>query len=62
MFVAAGRDVPNGRAIGRPELRGVSAAVVDLMGLDASWPRTGVAPWARSAPVRDQTATDKENG
>jgi hypothetical protein len=62
MFVAAGRDVPNGRAIGRPELRGVSAAVADLMGLDASWPRTGVAPWARSAPVRDQAATDKENG
>ena len=62
MFVATGRDVPNGRAIGRPELRGVSAAVADLMGLDASWPRTGVAPWARSAPVRDQAATDKENG
>jgi hypothetical protein len=47
MFVATGRSVPLGRAEGRPALRGVSAVVADLMGMDASWPRTGVAPWAR---------------
>jgi hypothetical protein len=62
MFVATGRDVPTGRAIGRPELRGVSAAIADMMGLDTGWPRTGVAPWARSAPVRKQIPMDEENG
>ncbi len=53
MFVATGRGVPRGRAEGRPALRGVSAAVADLMGLDASWPRTGVAPWARISSARE---------
>jgi hypothetical protein len=60
MFVVAGSDVPKGRAVGRPELRGVSAAVADLMGLDASWPRTGVAPWARPAPARRRTPMDEK--
>jgi hypothetical protein len=62
MFVATGRGVPTGRAIGRPELRGVSAAVADLMGMDASWPRTGVAPWARPAQVHSQAPTGGEDG
>jgi len=62
MFVATGRGVPLGRADGRPALRGVSAAVADLMGIDASWPRTGIAPWARTTPDRNQTPMDEENG
>jgi hypothetical protein len=62
MFVATGRGVPLGRADGRPALRGVSAAVADLMGIDASWPRTGIAPWARPAPDRNQTPMDEEDG
>ncbi len=47
IFVATGGGAPHGRAEGRPALRGVSAVVADLMGMDPSWPRTGVAPWAR---------------
>ncbi len=47
LFVAAGRGVPTGRAAGQPDLRGVSAVIADLMGLEQSWPRTGVAPWTR---------------
>ena len=62
MFVAAGRGVPLRRADGRPALRGVSAVVADLMGLDASWPRTGVAPWARASSARDQTPAAGEDG
>jgi hypothetical protein len=45
-FIATGRGVPTGRAAGRPALRGVSAVIADLMGVEVSWPRTGVAPWA----------------
>jgi hypothetical protein len=53
MFVATGRSVPRGRANGRPALRGVSAVIADLMGVNASWPHTGVAPWARVSSARD---------
>jgi len=52
MFVATGLGVPHGRADGQPELRGVSAVVADLMGMDARWPHTGVAPWARTSTAR----------
>ena len=62
MFVATGRGVPLGRADGRPALRGISAAVADLMGMDVSWPRTGVAPWARASSARSQTTDDGKDG
>lgn len=62
IFVATGRSVPLGRADGRPALRGVSAVVADLMGTDASWPRTGVAPWARTSTARNQTPAGVEGG
>jgi len=62
MFVATGRGVPFGRADGRPTLRGVSAAIADMMGVDTSWPRTGVAPWARISSSRNQTPADGEDG
>ncbi len=48
-FVATGAGVPKGRAPGSPALRGVSAVLADLMGVDTNWPRTGVAPWTSSA-------------
>ncbi|MBW2693410.1 MAG: alkaline phosphatase family protein, partial [Deltaproteobacteria bacterium] len=62
MFVATGLGVPSGRAEGRPALRGVSAVIADLMGLDASWPRTGVAPWSRTSTARHQAPTDNDGG
>ena len=62
MFVATGHGVPLGRAEGRPALRGVSVVIADLMGLDASWPRTGVAPWARVLSARDQKPAGVEGG
>jgi hypothetical protein len=62
MFVATGRGVPIGRADGQPALRGVSAVVADLMGLNASWPRTGVAPWSRTATAHNQTPATDEGG
>jgi hypothetical protein len=62
MFVATGRGVPTGRAEGQPALRGVSAVIADLMGLDASWPRTGVAPWARTATASKPDSDEVEGG
>ena len=62
MFIASGRGVPFGRADGRPALRGVSAVIADLMGIDASWPRTGVAPWSKTSSARNQTPADGEDG
>jgi hypothetical protein len=46
LFVAVGSDIPQGRASGSPDLRGVAAVVADLMRVPTSWPRTGIAPWA----------------
>ena len=48
IFVATGPGIPHGRAEGRPELRGVSAVLADLLGTTTDWPETGVAPWART--------------
>jgi hypothetical protein len=62
MFVATGAGVPRGRAEGQPALRGVSAALADLMGLDASWPHTGVAPWARNSSARHPTPASAGGG
>jgi len=62
LFVATGRGVPHGRADGEPALRGVSAALADLMGLDADWPHTGVAPWARTAVANDSTPANAKGG
>jgi hypothetical protein len=62
LFVATGRGVPAGRADGWPALRGVSAVVADLMGLEENWPRTGVAPWARAASASQESSEDKDAG
>jgi len=62
LFVATGRGVPAGRADGWPALQGVSAVVADLMGLDENWPRTGVAPWSRTASASEEHSTDEDSG
>ncbi|MEE2679471.1 MAG: alkaline phosphatase family protein [Myxococcota bacterium] len=46
-FVAAGNDVPAGKAPGMPALRGVSRAAADILGIPTRWPDTGVASWAQ---------------
>jgi hypothetical protein len=48
IFVAAGGDVPAGRAEGRPSLRGVPRVVADLLGVETHWPDAGIAGWTRS--------------
>jgi hypothetical protein len=50
LFVATGPGIPHGRAPGRPELRGVSAVLADLLGVETVWPRTGVAAWSAGFP------------
>jgi hypothetical protein len=47
-FVVTGPGVPNGRADGEPNLRGVSRILADLFGVATDWPDTGLAPWARN--------------
>ncbi len=57
IFVAAGPEVPSGRAAGTPELRGVARTLADLLGVATDWPDTGVATWAgRRAPLADAAA------
>ena len=62
LFIATGSGVPAGRAAGLPSLRGVSAAIADMMGLQVDWPRTGVAPWARSTARLKQASTSDDAG
>jgi hypothetical protein len=52
IFVVTGPGIPAGRAAGRPALRGVSAVLGDLLGVETDWPETGVAPWAGTQLVR----------
>ncbi len=56
IFVATGEGVPEGRAPGRPALRGVSRVVTDLLGVDTEWPETGVASWASDRNFASRTA------
>jgi hypothetical protein len=51
IFVATGPGISRGRAPGRPSLRGVPAVLGDLLGVETDWPKTGVAPWARTWAV-----------
>jgi len=48
VFVAVGGDVPVGRAAGTPELRGVGRVFAELLGVETSWPDTGVG-WSSVA-------------
>lgn len=57
LFVAVGDGVPAGRAPGAPELRGVSRAVADLLGVATDWPDTGVAPFASARPLASARAS-----
>jgi hypothetical protein len=52
-FVAVGAGVPHGRAGGSPHLRGLPRVVADLLGVEADWPDTGIAPWARPASAAE---------
>ncbi len=46
LFVAVGAGIPPGRAPGEPDLRGVPRVLADLLGVETSWPDSGVAPFA----------------
>jgi hypothetical protein len=56
-FTATGRGIPAARAAGQPSLRGLPAAIADMMGLEVDWPQTGVAPWARSTAHSQKALT-----
>ena len=47
LFVAAGGDVPLGRAPGRPSLRGIGRVLADILDVESDWPDTGIAAWAQ---------------
>jgi len=56
VFVAAGAGVPAGRAPGRPDLRGVAHTLAALVGVETSWPATGVALWLEPRAVEHAKA------
>ncbi len=51
-FVAVGAGVPIGRAVGQPSLRGIPAVLAALLGVQANWPDSGIAPWATAVATR----------
>ncbi len=65
IFVVAGAGVPQGRAPGRPALRGIPRTFASMFGVVTDWPETGAAPWldegrssALVAEVRDDLAAE----
>lgn len=55
LFVAAGGDVPPGRAAGQPALRGVGRLLADLLGVPTAWPATGIEQLVASLSSESQT-------
>ena len=58
IFVAVGGDIPVGRAVGTPDLRGVGKVFAEILGVETTWPDTGVgwASVARGAVEREAAA------
>lgn len=52
MFVMVGPDVPHGAAPGRPALLGAPRVFAERLGVETSWPDTGIAPWLTATPDR----------
>jgi hypothetical protein len=48
LFVAQGGGIAPGRAVGNPELRGVSRVLADLLGVATDWPDGGLGDFARA--------------
>jgi hypothetical protein len=49
IFAVLGAGVPQGRAPGRPALRGVPRSLAAMFGVETDWPETGTSPWLESA-------------
>lgn len=47
MFIAAGATVSPGKIPGEPEIRGIGQMLATLLGVETSWPDTGLGDWAR---------------
>ncbi len=60
-FVLVGQGVPQGRASGRPHLRGVPRLLAALQGVDTEWPSSGLEALVEpeSEPLRSATAQDR---
>lgn len=48
IFAVLGEGVPQGRAPGRPALRGVPRSFAAMFGVETDWPETGTSPWLES--------------
>ena len=55
--MANGAGIPVGRAPGKPAIRGVAAVLADLLGVETSWPETGVAGWSSALAAADAPRT-----
>jgi hypothetical protein len=47
LFIACGAGVRPGRLAGKPELRGISRMLAELLGVSTDWPETELSDWAR---------------
>lgn len=65
LFVAVGEGIPQGRAPGSPALSGVPRVLAALLGVDQSWPDSGVARFVTggtsvaSARTREASGADE---
>lgn len=56
IFAVLGEGVPQGRAPGRPALRGVPRSFAAMFGVDTDWPETGTSPWLEGEAAPDRIA------
>jgi len=56
LFFIKGAGVPQGRAPGRPALRGVPRTLAAMLDIETPWPDTGTAPWLAIAEKNTDAA------
>ena len=47
IFIAAGATISPGKIPGAPDIRGVGRMLANLLGVEVSWPETGLGDWTR---------------
>jgi tetratricopeptide (TPR) repeat protein len=54
VFVLLGDGVPQGRAPGRPALRGLPRSFAAMLEIETAWPETGATPWLTADGGKDR--------
>jgi hypothetical protein len=59
IFIAAGNNIPPGRAPGRPDLAGVPKVLAAMLGKSTPWPDTGLAPYQKTRLAKAERSDAK---